>query len=190
MGFKLKKLLKAPVQMLKNPGQAFKYGVHTLKKPGALFKNPKALLMPIQTTGTRGYLEWLKTRQPRVYADVTTKWADLPQLSGIGAISDPFAATPSGPASPGIVNTLQSLVTTASQIYLTKQQLDAQRDITRMQLDRASRGLAPLDIDPYQYGLAPTARVGLTGDTSRLLLIGGGILAAVFLLPKLLGSRK
>lgn len=143
----------------------------------------KKLNKPIKEVGQRGFLLWLKSRQPRVYQSVRANWNQTKQLSGFGAItSDPATTAPASAASPTWANTITQLVTTASQVYLTAEQMKAQRDLMRTQLLRAQQGLAPLDIDPSVYGLQPTARVGFTSDTQKLLIYGGLGVAALWML--------
>jgi hypothetical protein len=61
-----------------------------------------------------------------------------------------------------------------------------QRQLLEVQLQRARSGLPPLDVSQY----SPGVQVGLTSDTRLLLIIGGAALAAVLLLPMLMGRSK
>lgn len=63
-------------------------------------------------------------------------------------------------------------------------QAEAQRDLLRMNLDRARQGLPPINAQQYMPGV----NVGIASDTQKMLLIGAGILAAAFVLPSLLGG--
>lgn len=145
-----------------------------------------AISKPIQTTGAQGFLAWLKRYQPDFYAAIRAK---LPAgLAGFGLTAEGAAAPAATTgASPSWLSTLQNVLVAAAQAKLAKDQIDAQKDLWRIQLERAQAGLAPLDIDPATMGLpGPSVSVGLTGDTKKMLLWGGIGLAAFLILPKLL----
>lgn len=61
-----------------------------------------------------------------------------------------------------------------------------QKQLLDVQVQRAKAGLPPLNVSQYAAG----AQVGLSPDTKQFLMIGGIALAAVFLLPQLLGARR
>lgn len=146
----------------------------------------------IYDTGGRGFLQWLKASQPTLYRGISQRLANQPALAGLGLnipATDIATQTPSTSATPGWVDSIKNLALTFAQTYLTKQQVDAQKKVLDIQLERARQGLAPLDLDLSQYGLTPTANVGLAPDTRTLLMWGGIALAAVYLLPKLLSRR-
>lgn len=148
----------------------------------------KITASPIATTGAAGFLEWLKRYQPYFYQDIKNK---IPAgmagfgLVGEGAPAPNVASTTT--ATPSWLATVGNLITAAGQAWMTKQQLDAQKDILNMQLDRAQHGLAPLDIDPQTMGL-PGAQVsvGLSSSTQKMLMYGAMGLAVLLFLPKLL----
>jgi hypothetical protein len=145
------------------------------------------MAMPrINEPGQRGFLLWLKANQPRLYGALTKQLRT--GLSGLGLAvpSDIATSAPASPASSSWVDSIKDVVMTAAQTYLTKQQVDAQKKVLDIQLQRAQQGLPPLNLDLAQYGLTPTANVGLAPDTMRLVMWGGLALAAVYLLPKLL----
>jgi hypothetical protein len=73
---------------------------------------------------------------------------------------------------------LQS-ATGAYQAYLT---LEQQRELLKIQNQRAAAGLAPLDVSQYTPGVS----VGIANDTQRTLLWIAGGLGAVYLASKLL----
>lgn len=138
---------------------------------------------PIRTTGAQGFLDWLKAYQPYLFKAVKDK---LPKqaLSGLGidALTNDTSAASSTGASPSWLDTIKNLVTAAGTAYLTKSQVDAQKDILDMQLTRARQGLSPLAIDPTTFGLpGPSVNVGLSSDTSKLLMYGGLAAAALLL---------
>lgn len=146
---------------------------------------------PITTTGAAGFLEWLKRYQPLFYGKLKDKIP--PGTIGMGALSDGATgdtAANTTTASPSFMDSMSSILTGLGTAYLTKTQVDAQQQLWNVQLQRAQAGLAPLNINPTQYGLpGPTVGVGLSADTQKFLLYAGIGLAAVLLLPKLLGSR-
>lgn len=154
----------------------------------------------IKETGLKGYFKWLKQNQPRVYADVKKK---LPANSGLGdttiSPTQPFnwqssgdlsTAASSGAASTTTTSALQNLITAGAQAYLTATQLKAQAQLTKIQLQRAAEGKAPLDVNVSDYGLTPTAQVGITDDTKKLLIYGGSALLAVMLFTGVLKARR
>lgn len=152
----------------------------------------------ITTTGTRGFLQYLKTRQPRVYHDLQMKLhskrvtlGDLDTLASTVPTLDIATTAPPNATPPTLADTFKGIITDGAQAYLTKIQLDMQKKLMDLQLERARRGLPPQDIDPSAYGLAPTARVGLTSDTTKLLMYGGlGLLAVLLVGPMLRGARR
>lgn len=78
----------------------------------------------------------------------------------------------------------ESFVDSLSRAITTLAMADAQRQLLKVQIQRASQGLPPLNTS--QYGVGANVNVGVSSDTQRMLLIGAGILAAAFALPKLL----
>lgn len=145
----------------------------------------------ITETGPKGFLEWLKRYQPYHFREIQ-KRIPRSQLSGLG-ITAPTGDTTGAvnvSATPSWMNTIQNVILTASQAWMTKEQIDAQKKLLNYQIDRVKAGLSPLDIDPTTMGLpGPTARVGLTGDTQSLVKYGGiaalGLLG-VYVLGKLI----
>lgn len=145
---------------------------------------------PIGATGTKGFLLWLKDRQPYLYRKIEKK-IPAPQLAGLGGMDPLVTTASSSPASSTIVDALKNLVLGAGQVLLTKEQLKAQQKIVDLQLERARAGLPPADIDPTQYGLpAPSVKLGVDPEISRMLKIGGIALGLGFLAYLVLGSRR
>lgn len=144
------------------------------------------------SNGTKGFFEWLKDKQPQLYAKVAEGFQ--PPQVGVGGMydiaEDPATKTTETPMSTGIMSSITNLVNVAAQGYLTKQQMDAQKQLLDVQLQRASQGLPPLNINPAQYGLTPQIGVGLSPQTQSLVMWGGGLLLAALVLPKLLGGRR
>lgn len=162
-------------------------------------------------TGARGFLVWLKAAMPGAYnaikGDVARfeakqkahgagkAFGDVRSLRDgkLGSLGILPGDVPAGtaPASSGWSDLVSKALTVYAQYKLTDQQLDAAKQIWNVNLQRAQEGLAPLPIDPTEYGVGqPTARIGLTGDTQKMFLWGAGILAAVILLPKLLRGAR
>lgn len=72
----------------------------------------------------------------------------------------------------------ESWIDTIARAMTTVVMADYQRDVLRLQLERARQGLPPLDA--AQYGAGVT--VGLSPSTQQLLILGGlGLLAVLFL---------
>lgn len=121
-------------------------------------------------TGAKGFLQWLKTNQPKVFA--AAKESRAATLSGFGEVSLNLQTATTAPASSNWASTVKDVLLVASQAYLTKEQVKAQSKLLDTQLKRAQAGLAPLDIDMEQFGV-PRAQVGLDSSTRNMLLFGG-----------------
>lgn len=143
--------------------------------------------------GMKGFFMWLNRTQPAVHARVVKALA-RPSLSGLG-ITAPDA-TPSvmdstKPAASTTADKIKDIVLALSQGYLTVQQMNAQKKVLDMQLERAKQGLPPLALDMQQYGLTgPQVSVGVSSDTKSMLGIGAAVLAGVYLLPKFLRRKR
>jgi len=147
------------------------------------------ITQPIVATGAQGFLQWLKDRQPYLYGRIA-KRIPAPQLAGLGGLDPVITTASTQPTSSTIVDALKTLVLGAGQVLLTKEQLKAQQKIVDLQLERARAGLAPLDIDPTEYGLpAPSVKLGVDADAKRILTIGGLVLGAGFFAYLILGAR-
>lgn len=72
----------------------------------------------------------------------------------------------------------ESWISAIARAITTVSMADAQRRLLNLQLERAQQGLAPLDSSQYGLGVS----VGLGGDTQKMILLGVGALALVFLL--------
>lgn len=152
----------------------------------------------VHITGPKGYLIWLAANQPQIYARVRDRLRNVipaSALAGFGAdpltaitldtslISDPVInAAPEG-ASSSWADTLGNILKTVAVGYSTKQQVDAQKQLTAIQLDRIRQGLPPVNVDPTKLGLSTaTVGVGLTSGTQNFLMLGGAALLGVLLL--------
>ena len=114
---------------------------------------------PTQTSVAQ-FFNWLRGTFPQVYNGLKTSGLPLAAID-FGSILDN--------------------VTKTAQAYL---QYDAQKDLVKLQLERARQGLAPIDTSQY----APGVNVGLSSDTqsamTKWLLIGGAVLIAVMFLRR------
>lgn len=131
--------------------------------------------------GIKGFFAWLRAKQPHIYGRV------IPQF-GEGALGDlglsaPEVLATEKPVGSNVIDTIKDIVLGVSTAYLTAEQMRAQRKILDMQLKRAQAGLAPLDINPADYGASgPSVQVGVTSDTKQLLIYGGLVAIAAWVL--------
>jgi hypothetical protein len=96
-------------------------------------------------------------------------------------------------AAPGAVASAKSssgfnfdaLMTNLSSIVSTVVQAEAQRDLLKANLDRAAKGLPPLNAQNYMPGV----NVGVSSDTKPLIYAGLGVLALVGL-SGMFGGRR
>lgn len=141
-------------------------------------------------TGMKGFTAWLAQAQPAVHARFI-KHVTRPALHGLGITSPDIVAVESTqPVAKSTADKVKDIVMALSQGYLTVQQMNAQKKVLDLQLERARQGLPPLNLDMQQYGLTgPQVSFGVTSDTKTMLGIGAAILGAVYLLPKLLRKR-
>lgn len=125
------------------------------------------------------FLTWLRKNHPRVYADAVGASA---QMGGImDTISGALSKIDFGKISDGVAK--------AGTAYLA---VKSQKDLLKLNLERAKTGLPPLD--STDYGIAPTVRTeidvdprlaaGLRDSMMMPLLFGGLALAAVLLLRR------
>lgn len=163
----------------------------------------------LPVTGPKGYLVWLATNQPKLYAQVRERLKTrVPaNLSGLGfgaldqsllqvgitadVASDPIINSAPQGASSTWADTLSTILKTVAVGYSTKQQIDAQNKINQMQLDRLRQGLPPLNIDPASYGLqTASASIGIAPNTQKMLMLGGAAVLGVWLLTSFTGRRR
>ena len=140
-------------------------------------------------SGMRGLFAWMRTRAPRMYAKAFPA-VKASALSGIGLTDDVTSAaqvtTETGPVSTGVADRIKDILMGVSQAYLTAEQMKMQKKVIDTQIARAQAGLPPLDIDLSRYGVGPSATVGVSADTQRLLLWLVAGAGAIYLVPKLL----
>lgn len=118
--------------------------------------------------------------------DTTINWLTTP-ADKIFSMAPPQAATdgvtnsaPQDTTSTGysVINTIQSAV--SSFLPLVTQQ-----KLLNLQVDRAAKGLPPLDLSKYESS-TQGLNVGINPATQQMLLILGGLAVAAFVVPKLL----
>jgi hypothetical protein len=153
-----------------------------------------ALRAKINATGTRGFLQWLAANQPAIYRrarpHIAKQAGRALSLAGFG-LTDPATTAAETPAPKSWTDSLMNIVTAASQVYLTREQMNQQNKVLNLQLQRAQAGLPPLDIDLQRIGLQPPqVQVGVAGDTMKLVLLGVGGLGALYVLGKVLGKSR
>ena len=146
----------------------------------------------VTATGTRGFLQWLKTNQPAVYAKARPALAKQAggMLSGLG-LTDPATTAAQTPAPASWTDSLKDIVMAASQAYLSREQIKAQGKILDTQIARAQANLPPLDIDLERYGIqAPQVQVGVASGTLKTagLILGG--LGLIYFLGQFVRGRR
>lgn len=149
------------------------------------------------------FLTWLKQRHPEIFlhalqvaerakASFARQSGNPAALSGVGLTETESGAAVTEPKT--WWSSLAEGITQAGTAYLAYK---GQKANIELNMQRASQGLAPIDYSRYT---APTLRTQVDvspeilarlreGGTNTLLLVGG-IAAAFFLLPKLLGNRR
>lgn len=161
----------------------------------------------LRVSGAKGYLVWLAQNQPIIYSNIREKLRrQLPQnLSGFGVVdasllnfgvpesiaSDPIINSAPTGASSAWADALKNILNAGAVIYTTKTQIDAQKKLNDMQLERIRQGLPPLNIDPAALGLATaSASVGLTPNTQKFLMWGGVAVIGAWVFSSMFGGRR
>lgn len=146
--------------------------------------------LPGNPRGMRGFFAWLGTVQPAIARAAYIKLARPSVLGDLGITAPDVVTTSQAPVAQSVADKVKDIVLGVSQAYLGYQQMRAQSKVLDAQLARAQAGLPPLDLNMEQYGLTgPQVSVGLSPTTRTLLIAGAVGLAAVYLLPKMLGKR-
>ena len=94
--------------------------------------------------------------------------------------SDVSDVANSGSSTPSITSLITGIVSGVSSLYLAKNQVDIQKQVTNIQLQRAQSGLPPLPISTSQLGV-PQVAIGLSTSTQSMLMWGGLGLGALLL---------
>lgn len=97
--------------------------------------------------------------------------------------------------------TLTSVLDATAKVIPAYTNYNLQKDAYKLQMERAKQGKEPIDLSQYgtmpvriQHGIDPStfnreaiiAEMEMDQETKNALMIGGGIIAAIFLLPKLM----
>ena len=135
--------------------------------------------------GMRGFFLWLRQTQPALHAKAVGRIESQGALAGLGLTTPTDVTSTEGPVSSSVADKIKDVLLGLSSAYLGVQQVNAQKKLLDVQLQRAQQGLAPLNINPADYGVTgPTMNVGLTGDTQKMLMYGGLALVAVIVLMR------
>lgn len=172
----------------------------------------------IVDTGVRGFLKWLKQEQPGLYPKIATKIADavpgafsdyhmggwrvagLGQSDALMALSvdtslvpaptvDVSDAANNGSTASSLTNTISSIVSGISSLYMTKKQADIQQQVVNTQLQRAAAGLPPLPTSIANLGV-PQVSVGLSAGTGTGIAIAAAVAIALAALGVFGGRRS
>lgn len=135
--------------------------------------NPDARVRVGKEAAAKKFIAWASKNAPQIAREIkreVSKAANVTLSATVPETSRPWYET---------------ALDIAQQAIPTYIQYQAQRDIMKMQLDRARQGLPPLDTSQ----IAPTVRVqaevpGVTNWIMPVALIGGGILAFTLLSGK------
>lgn len=119
--------------------------------------------------------------------DTSALASSIPSLAPIN--DSVTAAAPTAPTSSGWASDLSSIVSAASGLFQTADQLATAQKVTQTQLQRAQAGLPPLNLNSYGLSTSPGLNLGLSSSTQNTMLIAIGILAAVVLGSKMMRSR-
>lgn len=102
------------------------------------------------------------------------------------ATVDVSQAANTGSTSSSLASAIGSIISGASALYMTKQQLGIQQQVVNTQLQRAAAGLPPLSSSLSNLGV-PQVAVGLTAGTGAGIALAGG---ALLLFLMFAGKRK
>lgn len=116
---------------------------------------------------------------------LTTTYQATQSLSDASDVSD---VANSGSSTPSITSLITGIVGGISSLYLAKNQVDIQKQVTDIQLQRAQSGLPPLPISTSQLGV-PQVAIGLSNSTQSMLMWGGLALGALVLVGMSAGGR-
>lgn len=97
--------------------------------------------------------------------------------------------------------TLTTILDASAKIIPAYTNYNLQKDAYKLQMERAKQGQEPIDLSKYgtmpvriQHGIDPATyqqvpvAMGIDDEMKNTLMIGGGIIAAIFLLPKLMNN--
>lgn len=159
----------------------------------------------LNTSAVNSFLDWADQTFPgsknKILAASNINQNLLDGLGSNGATPPIVGPLTPPPGQSGINwwdKTLTTVLDTASKIIPAYTNYNLQKDAYKIQLERAKQGQQPLDLSQYgtmpvriQHGIDPgqlPAQMGMDDKTKNALMIGGGIIAAIFILPKLLNN--
>ncbi len=135
----------------------------------------------VKARATLDFLGWLSSYSPELYAAVleqvpeaASEMSVVPHMEGLGQ-------DPTTPTQPAEVPWWQKAIDIAGSVASQYLQYEAQKDVLKVQQDRASRGLPPITSDVYaptirhQVDIPPEFKRAAMG-TGTLLALGGGAL--------------
>ena len=117
----------------------------------------------------RSFIDWLKQRQPDVYAGVAYTRPDLvsPEMifeSG-GFLGD---VEESAESTFDAQSVFDKSIDALQKLLPSYYQYSAQKQLIDLNIERAKQGMAPVD----SGSLAPTVKVGVSSDIQRMLTFG------------------
>jgi hypothetical protein len=122
--------------------------------------------------------------------DISVDTVDV-SPSVAAAVSDPASSAAASPTSSSQAGIFSQLASAVSGFLLTQNQLQTQNKIVNVQLQRAQQGLPPLNINTLQAGLPnPTVNIGLSSQTSQLVMYALLGVGALFVLPQLFKGAR
>lgn len=83
---------------------------------------------------------------------------------------------------PSLLDKLFSVGQRTAELWLS---YDARKDMQDLNLERAKKGLAPIDAARYMQMTAPQVQVGVARDTQQLLIYGAVGVGALYLISQL-----
>lgn len=146
-------------------------------------RHPPAETPVIVSAETDFYAEYL---YPEEMVDSPDYWDN--EFSYFGQVQVSTTGTPPTPDEPWY----KKIISAVTAAYQMKQQLALQKELNRLNIERAKAGLPPISAKEYVEQTAPTARVVVEPESGlkNMLIIGGIGLAAIVLFPQLLGRKR
>lgn len=137
--------------------------------------------------GWPGFFGWLASTHPQLYNRVRVM--DPNFVSATETIHNTGSAVLAGDDPANQQGSVSRFIEVATQAASAILPLVQQQKVLKLQLQRASQGLPPLDVGAY---VDPNqgVQVGLNTGTQRTLLYLGGGIAGAFLLSRLFGRRS
>jgi hypothetical protein len=145
-----------------------------------------------KTTARAQFLTWLKEFNPALFEEVI-KRAEAWKSSVAERTGNPAALSGLGDGDAAPTTWWQKIVDTLPTLGTAYLAYKGQQSVLDTNIQRANMGLPPIDpatgAPRVNVGLSPQLMARLQ-DSGSYLLIGGAVLAGVFLLSKLLGGKR